>query len=75
MTRTAVTHGDEPLLVADQVVVEYPGRGFRKPPFKALHDVSLSIRAGGWRLLVSRRIVRSRQASSSLPMARRSSVA
>ena len=46
MTRTAVTHGDEPLLVADQVVVEYPGRGFRKPPFKALHDVSLSIRAG-----------------------------
>ena len=46
MTRTAVTQDAEPLLVADQVVVEYPGRGFRKPPFKALHDVSLSIRAG-----------------------------
>jgi len=46
MTRTAVTQDAEPLLVADQVVVEYPGRGFRKPPFKALHDVSLNIRAG-----------------------------
>jgi ABC-type glutathione transport system ATPase component len=36
----------EPLLVADDVVVEYPGRGFRKPPFKALKGVSLQIGAG-----------------------------
>jgi ABC-type glutathione transport system ATPase component len=35
-----------PLLVADDVVVEYPGRGFRKPPFKALRGVSLEIAAG-----------------------------
>jgi ABC-type glutathione transport system ATPase component len=34
----------EPLLVADNVVVEYPGRGRRK--FKALHGVSLEIAAG-----------------------------
>lgn len=36
----------EPLLVADDVVVEYPMKGWRKPPFKALKGVSLSIRAG-----------------------------
>jgi peptide/nickel transport system ATP-binding protein len=36
----------EPLLVAQDVVVEYPGRGFRKPPFKALNGVSLEIAAG-----------------------------
>jgi len=34
----------EPLLVADNVEVEYPGRGRRK--FKALHGVSLEIAAG-----------------------------
>jgi ABC-type glutathione transport system ATPase component len=44
MTATATT--TEPLLVADDVVVEYPGRGFRKPPFKALKGVSLAIGAG-----------------------------
>jgi ABC-type glutathione transport system ATPase component len=45
MTALASTTS-EPLLVADDVVVEYPGRGWRKPPFKALHGVSLSIAAG-----------------------------
>ena len=45
MTATASTQ-TEPLLVAADVVVEYPGRGFRKPPFKALHGISLSIGAG-----------------------------
>jgi ABC-type glutathione transport system ATPase component len=45
MTATASTT-TEPLLVADDVVVEYPGRGFRKPPFKALKGVSLQIGAG-----------------------------
>jgi ABC-type glutathione transport system ATPase component len=44
MTATATT--TEPLLVADDVIVEYPGRGFRKPPFKALKGVSLAIGAG-----------------------------
>jgi ABC-type glutathione transport system ATPase component len=43
---TATTTTTEPLLVADDVIVEYPGRGFRKPPFRALNGVSLSIGAG-----------------------------
>ena len=33
----------EPLLVADEVVVDFPTKGFRKPPFRALHDVSIEI--------------------------------
>ncbi|WP_426592121.1 ATP-binding cassette domain-containing protein [Cellulomonas sp. McL0617] len=37
---------DEPLLVAENVVVEYPMKGWRKPPFKALKGVSVSIREG-----------------------------
>ena len=45
MTATPSTQ-TEPLLVAEDVVVEYPSRGFRKPPFKALHGISLSIGAG-----------------------------
>ncbi len=36
---------NEPLLVADQVVVEFPVKGFRKPPFRALHGVSIEIAA------------------------------
>ena len=32
------------LLDVDQLVVEYPGRGFRAKPFRALHGVSLDIR-------------------------------
>jgi ABC-type glutathione transport system ATPase component len=34
------------VLDAQDVVVEYPGRGFRKPPFKALKGVSIDIRPG-----------------------------
>jgi ABC-type glutathione transport system ATPase component len=34
------------VLDAQDVVVEYPGRGFRKPPFRALKGVSLDIRPG-----------------------------
>jgi peptide/nickel transport system ATP-binding protein len=34
------------LLEIDDVVVEYPSKGFRKPPFRALHGVSLDIAAG-----------------------------
>ncbi|NEM92052.1 ATP-binding cassette domain-containing protein [Galbitalea soli] len=36
----------ESLLVVDDVVVEYPIKGFRTPPFRALKGVSLDIRAG-----------------------------
>ncbi|WP_345762861.1 ATP-binding cassette domain-containing protein [Diaminobutyricibacter sp. McL0608] len=36
----------ELLLDADEVVVEYPVKGFRKEPFKALKSVSLDIRPG-----------------------------
>src|SRR4051812_5328665 len=36
----------EPLLAADQVVVEYPTKGFRRPPARVLHGVSVDVRAG-----------------------------
>ncbi|MGW0947789.1 ATP-binding cassette domain-containing protein [Streptomyces sp. NPDC002623] len=36
----------EPLLVADDVVVEYPSKGWRKPPFRVLKGVSIAIGAG-----------------------------
>ncbi|MFJ9376506.1 ATP-binding cassette domain-containing protein [Streptomyces sp. NPDC101455] len=36
----------EPLLIADQLVVEYPAKGWRKPPFRVLKGVSISIGAG-----------------------------
>jgi peptide/nickel transport system ATP-binding protein len=36
----------EPLLSCRDVLVEYPGRGFRARPFRALHGVSLAVRAG-----------------------------
>ncbi|WP_328686635.1 ABC transporter ATP-binding protein [Streptomyces sp. NBC_00343] len=36
----------EPLLVADQLVVEYPAKGRRKPPFRVLKSVSITIGAG-----------------------------
>jgi peptide/nickel transport system ATP-binding protein len=43
----AITERPEaPLLVADNVVVEYPAKGWRKPPFRALKGVSLEIRSG-----------------------------
>lgn len=34
------------ILNVNNVVVEYPGKGFRSKPFKALHDVSIEISAG-----------------------------
>ena len=34
------------LLTVDDLVVEYPGRGFRAEPFRAVRGVSLDIRAG-----------------------------
>ncbi|WP_156759011.1 ATP-binding cassette domain-containing protein [Microbacterium karelineae] len=34
------------LLTVDDLVVEYPGRGFRAKPFRAVNGVSLDIRAG-----------------------------
>ncbi|WP_213815474.1 ATP-binding cassette domain-containing protein [Glaciihabitans sp. dw_435] len=37
---------DDSLLTVDNVVVEYPIKGFRKPPFMALKGVSLDIRPG-----------------------------
>jgi ABC-type glutathione transport system ATPase component len=35
-----------PLLQIDDLVVEYPARGWRQPPFRALHGISLHIDAG-----------------------------
>jgi peptide/nickel transport system ATP-binding protein len=40
------TNPTAPLLVAKDVVVEYPLKGFRKPPFQVLHGVSLDILPG-----------------------------
>ncbi|GAA3342096.1 ATP-binding cassette domain-containing protein [Curtobacterium pusillum] len=34
------------LLAVDDLVVEYPGKGFRKPSFRALHGVSLDVGPG-----------------------------
>ncbi|MEN2739618.1 ATP-binding cassette domain-containing protein [Microbacterium sp. X-17] len=36
----------EPLLRVDDLVVEYPGRGLRRPPFRALHEVSIQVARG-----------------------------
>lgn len=36
----------EKLLQCNNVVVEYPGKGFRARPFRALHNVSIEIAAG-----------------------------
>ena len=36
----------EPLLKVDDLVVEYPGKGFRAKPFQALKGVSIDIRPG-----------------------------
>ena len=36
----------EPLLVVDELIVEYPTKGWRKPPFRVLKGVSISIGAG-----------------------------
>lgn len=39
-------HAARPLLALDNVVVDYPVRGFRLPPVRVLHGVSLDVRAG-----------------------------
>ncbi|WP_167040864.1 ATP-binding cassette domain-containing protein [Salinibacterium sp. ZJ454] len=36
----------EKLLTVDKLVVEYPGKGFRAKPFRALNEVSIEIEAG-----------------------------
>jgi ABC-type glutathione transport system ATPase component len=36
----------DPLLNVQDLVVDFPIRGFRKPPFRALHGVSIDIRQG-----------------------------
>ncbi|MET8976404.1 ATP-binding cassette domain-containing protein [Streptomyces sp. NPDC004539] len=49
MTSTAhapTDTGEQPLLAVEDVVVEYPGRTRRAQPFRALHGVSLTLRAG-----------------------------
>jgi ABC-type glutathione transport system ATPase component len=38
--------GSRPLLRVDNLVVEYPGKGFRAKPFRALNDVSIEIGYG-----------------------------
>ncbi|MFI6407584.1 ATP-binding cassette domain-containing protein [Streptomyces sp. NPDC050548] len=37
---------DEPLLAVDDLIVEYPSKGWRKPPFRVLKGVSITIGAG-----------------------------
>lgn len=37
---------NEPLLEIQNVTVEYPGRGFRGKPFRALHSVSVDVQKG-----------------------------
>jgi ABC-type glutathione transport system ATPase component len=48
MTRSAPvpTTTSDPLLVVDDVVVEYPVKGFRQAPIRVLRGVSLDVRAG-----------------------------
>jgi ABC-type oligopeptide transport system ATPase subunit len=36
----------EPLLIVDDLVVEYPAKGVRRRPFRALAGVSIDIRPG-----------------------------
>jgi ABC-type glutathione transport system ATPase component len=36
----------ERLLTVDELIVEYPGKGFRAQPFRALNEVSIAIEAG-----------------------------
>jgi ABC-type glutathione transport system ATPase component len=42
----AMDEQSSPLLQIDDLVVEYPARGWRQPPFRALHGISLDINAG-----------------------------
>jgi peptide/nickel transport system ATP-binding protein len=43
---TARSGTGEPLLTVDNLVVEYPGKGFRAAPFRALENVSIQIGYG-----------------------------
>jgi len=36
----------EPLLAVRDLIVEYPGKGFRSKPFRALHSVSIDVKEG-----------------------------
>ncbi len=46
MTTTAPSAASGALLDVSDLVVEFPMRGFRRPPFRALHGVSLDVRPG-----------------------------
>src|SRR5919112_5276044 len=46
LTSAATTEKDQRLLDVEDLVVEYPGRGFRGKPFRALKGVSLDIQPG-----------------------------
>src|SRR5919112_612278 len=46
LTSAATTEKDQRLLDVEDLVVEYPGRGFRGKPFRALKGVSIDIRPG-----------------------------
>jgi ABC-type glutathione transport system ATPase component len=46
MTTAVTTENKQRLLDVDNLVVEYPGRGFRGKPFRALKGVSLDIQHG-----------------------------
>ncbi|MCA1006837.1 ATP-binding cassette domain-containing protein [Rhodococcus hoagii] len=43
---TGTTRTPDALLTVTDLMVEYPGKGFRARPFRALKDVSISIREG-----------------------------
>ena len=40
------TNGSAPLLDVSELNVLYPAKGFRAPPFQALHDISIQIHSG-----------------------------
>ena len=46
LRRSEPVNGPQQLVEIDQVVVDYPVKGWRRPPFRALSDISLTIGAG-----------------------------
>jgi ABC-2 type transport system ATP-binding protein len=44
--RSAVSNRTASVIHIDQLVVEYPGRGFRQPPFRAVNGLNLEIGEG-----------------------------
>ena len=38
--------GHDQLVEIDRVIVDYPVKGWRRPPFRALTDISLTVGAG-----------------------------